>query len=108
MAVDVAAPNSFMVIHQAPYLFSKCLKDQGLHLPRLKAVVTTAEMLQPHYRERIQEWLKCPVYDTLFGSNDGGIESYECKLHQGLHYNDLQMGSSGSTSTAPIQTLATC
>jgi phenylacetate-CoA ligase len=71
------------------YLFAKHLNDQGLSLPRLKAVVTTAEMLQQQYRQRIQEWLRIPVFDN-FGSNDGGIESYECRLHQGLHYNDLQ------------------
>lgn len=71
------------------YLFAKHLRDQGLRLPQLRAVVTTAEMLLPQYREGIEEWLGCPVFND-YGSNDGGTESYECRLHQGLHYNDLQ------------------
>ena len=71
------------------YLFAKNLHDLGLTLPRLKAVVTTAEMLLPQYRKGIEEWLGCPVFND-YGSNDGGTESYECRLHQGFHYNDLQ------------------
>ena len=71
------------------YLFAKNLHELGLTLPGLKAVVTTAEMLLPHYRKGIEEWLGCPVFND-YGSNDGGTESYECRLHQGFHYNDLQ------------------
>lgn len=71
------------------YLFARCLHEQGLVLPGLQAVVTTAEMLLPQYRKGIEDWLHCPVFNN-FGSNDGGIESYECHLHQGFHYNDLQ------------------
>lgn len=71
------------------YLFSKHLHELGLHLPDLKAVVTTAEMLLPHYREGIEKFLGCPVFDN-YGSNDGGVEAYECSLHAGYHYNDMQ------------------
>jgi len=71
------------------YLFSKHLTDLGLSLPDLKAVVTTAEMLQPRYREGIEKALGCRVFDNL-GCNDGGFESYECHQHKGLHYNDFQ------------------
>lgn len=71
------------------YLFGKHLVEQGLSLPGLKAVVTTAEMLQPQYRKGIESTLGCRVFNNL-GGNDGGYESYECQLHKGLHYNDLQ------------------
>jgi phenylacetate-CoA ligase len=71
------------------YLFSKFLTEEGLKLPRLRAVVTTAEMLQPRYRQGIESALGCPVFNNL-GCNDGGYEAYECKFHRGLHYNDLQ------------------
>lgn len=71
------------------YLFAKHLHEQGLKLSRLRGIVTTAEMLLPHYRQGIEEWLGCPVFND-YGSNDGGTESYECRLHQGFHYNDLQ------------------
>ena len=71
------------------YLFGKNLAEQGLNLPRLKAVITTAEMLFPNYRESIERTFSCRVFDNL-GCNDGGYESYECQQHNGFHYNDLQ------------------
>lgn len=55
----------------------------------LKAVVTTAEMLLPHYRHKIERTLGVPVFNN-YGCNDGGVLSLECELHQGLHYNDLE------------------
>ncbi|MDH5811889.1 MAG: hypothetical protein QE160_06460 [Candidatus Verstraetearchaeota archaeon] len=71
------------------FLLGKFLAEEGLTLPTLKAVVTTGEMLLPHYRRSIEKTLGCPVFDNL-GCNDGGFESYECKEHKGFHYNDLQ------------------
>lgn len=71
------------------YLFAKALHEQNLEIPTLKFCVTTAEMLTDHYRKQIENILKCEVFNN-YGSNDGGIESFECKLHNGLHYNDLQ------------------
>jgi len=55
----------------------------------LKAVITTAEMLYPHYRKQIEDTLGVPVFDH-YGCNDGGLLSYECERHNGFHYNDLE------------------
>jgi phenylacetate-CoA ligase len=55
----------------------------------LKAVVTTAEMLLPHYRQKIERTLGVRVYDN-YGCNDGGVLSLECERHRGLHFNDLE------------------
>jgi len=52
----------------------------------LKAIITTAEMLQPNHRSCIERVFKAPVFDT-YGLGDGGISAYECKLHEGLHIN---------------------
>src|SRR5215469_2621280 len=71
------------------YMFAKHLKEQRLRLPKIKAVVVTAEMLQPHYRSGIESAFNCKVFDD-YGCNDGGFESFECKFHRGFHYNDLQ------------------
>ncbi|MCH7577720.1 MAG: hypothetical protein IH822_07990, partial [Chloroflexi bacterium] len=54
--------------------------EKRLELPDLKAVFTTAEMLQPQYRKSIENHLKVAVFDHL-GCNDGGFLSYECNLH---------------------------
>lgn len=71
------------------YMFAKHLMEQHLRLPGIKAVVVTAEMLQPHYRSGIESAFNCKVFDD-YGCNDGGLESFECKFHRGFHYNDLQ------------------
>jgi phenylacetate-CoA ligase len=71
------------------YVFSKHLADEGLKLPKLRGVITTSEMLQPQYRTGIEKSLNCPVFDDV-GCNDGGYQAYECSVHRGFHYNDLQ------------------
>ncbi|MHA1381683.1 MAG: phenylacetate--CoA ligase family protein [Candidatus Helarchaeota archaeon] len=70
-------------------LFASFLADKGLTLPQLKGIITTGEILTPQYRKNIENVFGCPVLDH-YGSNDGGVMSYECHLHKGLHYNDLQ------------------
>lgn len=69
--------------------FCDIIKQKSFSFRSLKAVITTAEMLYPHYRSRIEETLGVPVFDH-YGCNDGGVVSYECELHKGLHYNDLE------------------
>ncbi|MBN1984462.1 MAG: phenylacetate--CoA ligase family protein [Chitinivibrionales bacterium] len=71
------------------YLFARILQKHNLKLPTIQAIITTAEMLQPLYRQTIEEAFNCPVFNNL-GCNDGGYESFECQHHQGFHYNDLQ------------------
>jgi phenylacetate-CoA ligase len=69
--------------------FCDIIKKENFSFGNLKAVVTTAEMLYPHYRRRIEETLCVPVFDH-YGCNDGGVVSFECELHKGFHYNDLE------------------
>lgn len=71
------------------FVFSKHLAELGLTLPKIRAVITTSEMLQPQYRSGIEQNLGCPVFDDV-GCNDGGYQAYECGLHRGFHYDDLQ------------------
>lgn len=55
---------------------------------RLRAVFTTSEQLLPHVRTFIESRLGVPVFDS-YGALDGGIISYECTEHKGLHYDPL-------------------
>jgi phenylacetate-CoA ligase len=71
------------------YLFSQQLRNLGLSLPSIRGVVTTAEMLLPQYREGIEGFFNCRVYNNL-GCNDGGYEAYECANCGKLHYNYFQ------------------
>jgi len=55
---------------------------------RLRAVFCTSEQLTLNVRRSLEEVLKVPVYD-LYGANDGGLISCECKIHCGFHYDPL-------------------
>ncbi|GGD28495.1 phenylacetate--CoA ligase family protein [Pontibacillus salipaludis] len=50
----------------------------------LKGVITTSEVLFPHYRAAIEKAFGCKVYDQ-YGANDGGVTAFECEYHNGLH-----------------------
>lgn len=69
-------------------LFATSIRRLDLDPPRLNGIITTAEMLQPQYRTNIEETFNCKVFNHL-GCNDGGFMSYECRLHDGLHYCDM-------------------
>ncbi|MGI8315772.1 phenylacetate--CoA ligase family protein [Halobacillus mangrovi] len=51
---------------------------------QLDGVITTSEVLLPHYREAIEKAFGCEVYDQ-YGANDGGVTAFECDQHEGLH-----------------------
>lgn len=99
MNEDVAKKCSDMIQRHQPVIiegypsmiaeFCNFLKERSFSFKNLKAVITTAEMLYPHYRSRIEETLGVPVFDH-YGCNDGGLVSFECERHRGFHYNDLE------------------
>ncbi|RWZ59069.1 phenylacetate--CoA ligase family protein [Halobacillus fulvus] len=51
---------------------------------KLEGVITTSEVLFPHYRQAIEKAFQCEVYDQ-YGANDGGVTAFECPHHDGLH-----------------------
>ncbi len=50
----------------------------------MQAVFTTSEGLSPKARVAIEAAFDCEVFDT-YGCNDGGIFSFECERHEGMH-----------------------
>lgn len=69
----------------AIYTFAKHLYGSDKTCP-LVSVFTTAEMLLPHQRQKIEEVFQCKVYDT-YGCGDGMGGANECEKHNGLHIN---------------------
>ncbi|TDD34424.1 phenylacetate--CoA ligase family protein [Saccharopolyspora elongata] len=53
--------------------------EAGVRVSPPKAIVTTAELLFPTWRERIEQAFEAPLHDQ-YGCNDGGIMSQECSL----------------------------
>lgn len=67
------------------YLFSQFIEEREPLQVYPKAVITTAELLLPEYKELIEKVFKCNVFNE-YGSNDGGLLSFECSEHSGFHY----------------------
>jgi phenylacetate-CoA ligase len=53
---------------------------------QVRAVFTTSEQLLPQTRRFLENALGVPVFD-MYGANDGGLLSCECRFHQGHHFN---------------------
>jgi phenylacetate-CoA ligase len=65
------------------YLLASHAQQTGRKI-RFQAVFTSAEVLHPYQRSRIEEVFGCEVFD-FYGANDGGAFAYECERHAGLH-----------------------
>ena len=65
---------------------------------RLKAVITTSEVLRDEVRKRIEEAFGVPVFNE-YGCRDGGIIAGECEKKKGIHYSwdraYLEFGKNG-------------
>ena len=66
------------------YFLAKYIDVNMLPVPKVKAVFTTGEKLQPKYRYKIQQVFHAPVFDG-YGASDGGVMAHECYMHEGLH-----------------------
>jgi phenylacetate-CoA ligase len=85
-AVDLRRWRPALVIAYsgAGYLFARYLLDKRLEVPPPKAIITTAELLQPHQRGVIEQAFGAPVFDR-YGAREMGVIASECERHQGLH-----------------------
>ncbi len=68
----------------AIYFLASYLKEKGINDIQPKAIFTTAEMLLPNYREKIEQQFACKIFDQ-YGSYDGGAQASECPTHNGYH-----------------------
>jgi len=68
------------------YMVAKYLKDNGIDDITPRAIVTSAEMLYPHYRKVIEDVFGCKVFD-FYGSREIGALAAECSEHNGFHIN---------------------
>ena len=67
------------------YMISRYLHHCGETIP-LKGVITTSDMLFPHYRDLIESVFECRVFNN-YGCNDGGAWGAECDEHAGFHHD---------------------
>lgn len=64
--------------------FAEFIKAHDLKI-NIKAVFTTAEVLQPEHKKIIVHTFECKIFDQ-YGCADGGGHAFECKEHNGLHW----------------------
>ena len=63
---------------------AKYALDNSINLYSPKGIVTTAENLLPHNRDRIQSAFDSKVFDQ-YGVMECGITAFECSNHHGYH-----------------------
>ncbi len=71
----------------AIYIFSRFLVENRLDITklRIKAVISTTEVLHSYQREFIYSVFQCPVINE-YGATEAGIIAYECP-HHSMHLN---------------------
>jgi len=67
-------------------VYSEFLIKKQLHIPSIKAIISSAETLFPWQKELIERAFACPVYNR-YGCREFGDIAQECKKREGLHIN---------------------
>lgn len=70
----------------ALYLFADFLDKNQIEIPSISTVISSAETLYPHYREKIEYVFNCRVFNQ-YSSREFGPISHECEEHRLLHIN---------------------
>lgn len=65
------------------YFLARFIKERGLQVPQMKAVITSSEKLTPEMREVMEDVYRCKTYDGWSGVEACGLVS-ECECG-GLH-----------------------
>lgn len=77
-------PGVLLGYANAVRLFARFLRDRDLAVPGLRAIVTSAEMLDPDARAEVSAALACPVFDR-YGCREVSVIASECGVTGGLH-----------------------
>lgn len=80
-------PSAIRGYGSSLYFLARYVEQNNLPTPKVKAVFTTGEKLQLEYRNKLQEVFRAPVFDA-YGASDGGVNAYECYMHEGLHIGE--------------------
>lgn len=77
-------PTIIVGYTNAIYQLCHLSKEEGIHLPGLKGIATTAETLFPEQRILMEDVFGCKVYNR-YASSEVGLIATECHEHHGLH-----------------------
>jgi phenylacetate-CoA ligase len=68
------------------YLFASFVEERNLSGITPCSAITTAEVLHPHQRQKIEKVFRCHVFDR-YGSRETSVIASECNEHTGFHLN---------------------
>ena len=63
---------------------ARYIEERGLRVHSPRAILTSAGILYPHMREKIERVFRAPVFNR-YGSREVGDIACECSLHGGMH-----------------------
>ena len=69
------------------FTFASFMQSEGIRIPPLKGVQSSAEKLYDWQRSTLEEVFNCPVYDR-YGCREVGNIAHECESHDGLHISE--------------------
>ena len=79
-------PQTILAYASSLHLFAECLSENQLTPDwKLKGIISSAEMLYPHYRKLAENVFKTKVYNR-YGGREVGLIAMECKAGR-LHIN---------------------
>jgi len=70
----------------ALYLFADFLDKSNIKINCLKGIISSAEVLYQHQRDKIESVFNCKVFNR-YGCREFGTIAHECKEQNGLHIN---------------------
>ncbi|MBN8671428.1 MAG: phenylacetate--CoA ligase family protein [Chitinophagales bacterium] len=82
-ALNKYKPDYMVGYAMSNYFLARFIKERGLQVPQMKAVITSSEKLTPEMREVMEDVYCCKTYDGWSGVEACGLVS-ECE-HRGLH-----------------------
>jgi phenylacetate-CoA ligase len=77
-------PRIIQAYARSAVLFARYLRANGLRAYSPHAVVTSAEILEDHERELLEEVFGCRVFNR-YGCREVSVVASECEAHAGLH-----------------------
>jgi phenylacetate-CoA ligase len=77
-------PRVILAYARSAVLFAQYLHANGFHAYQPHSIITSAEILEDHERQLLEEIFRCPVFNR-YGCREVSVIASECEAHSGLH-----------------------
>ncbi len=82
--INAKHPRLIVAYAQAIYSLAQFAEEAGIAVIPQTAILTSANVLHPYMREKIEGVFGCKVFDR-YGCREAGDIASECEYHTGLH-----------------------